>query len=93
MIGPDPKSIWGNLYQEIDTDEERPGGMYCRLSSKATDKQKEDFEDYVLSECGGFLIDYFPEMEDPYFTWEGKIVERSSLKGRKIPLVPREVYE
>ena len=25
--------------------------------------------------------------EDPYYTWEGKIVERSSLKDRELPLV------
>ena len=36
---------------------------------------------------GSLARSYVPEMEEPYYTWERKIVEKSSLKGREQPLV------
>ena len=38
----------------------------------------------LVAVIGVFL---FPKMKDPYYTWEGKIVELASLKYRELPPV------
>ena len=47
---------------------------------------KLDYESFQRKMFGSLAKFYVPDMEDPYYTWDGKIVERSSLKGRKLPL-------
>lgn len=56
-----------------------------RLRPEATDEDKYKFERYIMWEmCGqNFLPEMFPEMKDPYYTWEDKVVKRNSLKGAR----------
>lgn len=81
-----PEVVWGDLVDHVKSKEPRKGMDYC-LKPKASDKDKMDFEASMMAELGYFLKEFYPELEDPYYTWEGDIVERSSLKGRALPLV------
>lgn len=87
MIGPAPETLWGEMLVKVDKSLDDDIAFNTRLLPEASDEDKTDFEDYVMNFEGGreFLKQMFPKMKDPYYTWEGKIVERASLKGRKLP--------
>ena len=53
--------------------------LNLRLKSNATPKDKEEFEQYINEENEFFLKKLYPNMKTPYYTWEGKVVERASL--------------
>ena len=91
MIGPAPETMWGDKYVLVDPKGNKESVFNHRLKSTASDDEKHDFESYAMVFMGGnyFMGKMHPEMEDPYYTWEGKVVERSSLKGRKIPVVKK----
>ena len=60
--------------------------IYC-LPESCSEEEKMDFEKGHRKNKK-FLKQYsLPDIEDPYYTWEGKIVERASLAGRELPLV------
>ena len=82
-----PETAWGELLDYVKDKDKRPDGMAYRLKTEASDKEKQRFEGYMMEENGFFLKAFFPEIKDPYYTWEGEIVERSSLKDRDLPLV------
>lgn len=87
MSMPSPESRWGDL---LNYEEDEYGYKHeTSLKPEATDKQKTEFEGYMMFMSYSMLKECYPELEDPYYTWEGKIVERSSLEGRKLPLVAR----
>lgn len=87
-----PEAIWGDKLELKDKDGYGDDIFNLKLKASATDEDKEDFEDYVMNTMGGcvFLRENYPDMKDPYYTWEGKVVERKSLEGRKIPVAPNE---
>lgn len=86
MIGASPETIWGDKLGYVDEKKNRPEGMIYRLKPNATSEEKQKFEEYMLFGNSFFLKEFYPKFKDPYYTWDGKIVERSSLKGRAIPL-------
>lgn len=90
-----PEAIWGDKLGYVDPAGDKDDYFNMRLKDDATDEEKADFEAYVMITQGGegFLPDMYEEMDDPYYTWEGKVVERASLKGRGIPVAPRDTYE
>ena len=60
----------------------------CAIVDNAPDEVKTQYEVYRNGLHN--MKDVAPELEDPYYTWEGKVVERSSLAGRKLPLAPKK---
>ena len=95
MIGPAPKYSWSKYVRKIGdlkpADPKRRergdvGFALLALSEDAPDEVKIEFEKHQKWSFGSLARFYVPEMEDPYYTWEGKIVERSSLEGRELPL-------
>lgn len=79
-----PRTLWGGLLQEVRKGEGEHT-FNLRLSAKASDEDKAAFEAYIMNSMGGayFLKKGYPKMKDPYYTWEGKVVERETLNGRK----------
>lgn len=95
MIGPAPKYKWHEYLVKtgeipVANKKRRDRGdlpyVLFGLDPKASDDLKLDYERFQRKMFGGLAKFYVPDMEDPYYTWDGKIVERSSLKGRKLPL-------
>ncbi len=82
-----PSTIWGDKLEVIDKNRSRHSIFNLRLKKEATNKEKQDFEAYVMYTMGGdyFLTADHPDMKEPYYTWEGKVVEKASLKGRGFP--------
>ena len=91
MVVMSPETIWGDDLELVDKNGSADDYFNLRLKSTVTDDDKYSFECYVMQVMGGeyFLKEMYPEMKDPYYTWEGKVVERSSLKGRQIPLAEK----
>ncbi len=91
MIGMAPQTRWGKKLAVVDKRGPVDDTFNLRLKPTATDEDKHSFECYVMQEMAGqyFLKEDYPDMKDPYYTWEGKVVERSSLKGRSIPLAEK----
>lgn len=58
-----------------------------KLDYNAPDDVKLDFEKYQNDMFRGCAMYHVPDMKEPYYTWEGKVVERSSLADRELPLV------
>lgn len=95
MIGPAPKTPWGE-YQEkagsiqyVDEGFKKvcpEGQTLWRVKQSAPDSVKRAFEKHFTDDIKFRKKYFFPDMKDPYYTWEGKIVERDSLKDRKLPL-------
>ena len=59
------------------------------LKSDTDEQLKMQFEKEKNAEMKRLIIGtgiYEINLKDPYYTWEGKIVERSSLKDRELPL-------
>ena len=95
MIGPAPKYKWHEYLVKtgeipVTNKKRRDRGdlpyVLFGLDPKASDDLKLDYESFQRKMFGSLAKFYVPDMEDPYYTWDGKIVERSSLKGRKLPL-------
>lgn len=95
MIGPAPKYKWDKYLVKtgeipVASKKRRDRGdlpyVLFGLDPKASDDLKLDYESFQRKMFGSLAKFYVPDMEDPYYTWDGKIVERSSLKGRKLPL-------
>lgn len=80
-----PEQIWGDKLETTNSGWSKPYNL--RLKPEATDEEKMSFEDYVMNLYGGWEM--LPQgpfgLKKPYYTWEGKIVELESLKGRKLP--------
>ena len=87
-----PETAWGDNLELKDKNGYEDDIFNLKLKAAAKDSDKADFEKYVMNTMGGevFLKEGYPDMKDPYYTWEGKVVERASLKGRGIPLAPKE---
>lgn len=86
MIGPAPETRWGKKLTYVSKKRPKGDRFNLRLTEEATDREKEEFEVYIMYQMGGdyFLKKLFPNMRDPYYTWEGKVVEKASLKGRSL---------
>ena len=95
MIGPAPDSPYTG--KTIVGDIIKPRKQY-RIGDRKliglkpdTDEQlKIQFEKEKNAEMKRLIIGtgtYEIDLQDPYYTWGGKIVERSSLAGRELPLV------
>lgn len=82
-----PEQIWGDKLEKVDKSLPDDISFNIRLKPEATDEEKADFEDYMMNLMGGWEM--LPQgpfgLKKPYYTWEGKIVELESLKGRKLP--------
>lgn len=81
-----PQAIWGEKLELVNRKWDDMDDIFnLRLKAGASDEEKESFEDYAMNGMGGafFLKAEHPEMREPYYTWEGKVVEKASLKGRK----------
>ncbi|MBQ6679539.1 MAG: hypothetical protein IJM76_05895 [Lachnospiraceae bacterium] len=90
MIGPEPKHSWSDKVEragELPTIKEWARPLPLFKLNGATDEEKREFEAEKNAELRPVAKFYVPDMEDPYYTWEGEVVERSSLKGRELPLV------
>ena len=96
MIGEEPRTPWTDYREKAGTiqyvDEAfkkvcPEGKQLWRLRPDAPDDVKRAFERRFTGEIRGSKEFIVPDMKDPYYTWEGKIVERSSLEGRELPLV------
>lgn len=83
-----PETMWGDKLELVDKNGDKYDAFNLKLKGSATDEEKAEFEDYVMNAMAGnvFLKEDYPDMKDPYYTWEGKVVERKSLEGRKIPV-------
>ncbi len=86
MIGPSPKSMWPNLIELVDPDKPNISLNY-RLKATASDDDKLGFEKFENGQNAFFLKSIYKELKEPYYTWEGQVVERSSLENRELPLV------
>ncbi len=84
MTGPSPYSMWPDLL-EVKDPEMIAISTNLKMKKSASDKDKMDFERYENEENRFFIRDAHPDMKDPYYTWEGDVVEKASLKGRKLP--------
>lgn len=94
MVKDEPRTPWtdyrekaGNLpyserYKILGAD----GMQLWKLKPNTPDEVKQQFEQWFTNLIRHDKEYYVPEMKDPYYTWEGKVVERSSLKGRELPL-------
>ncbi len=50
------------------------------LSETATDEQKEEFETYMnTGERLLELMDNYAQMRDPYYTWEGEVIDKGEF--------------
>ena len=85
MIGPSINTLFAGLVEAVNANGAK-SLLNVRLKSSATPKDKEEFEQYINEEQAFFIKKLNPDLENPYYTWEGKIVERSSLKDRELPL-------
>ncbi len=83
--------MWGDKYILVDPKGNKDSVFNHRLKPTASDDEKHQFEAYAMVQMNGefFLTKRCPEMKDPYYTWEGKVVERSTLEGRTIPIVKK----
>ena len=86
MIGPSMKTLWPGLIELTDPNKLDIELNY-RLKDGASDAEKKDFEYYQNSTNGNALRAIYKDLKEPYYTWEGKVVEQSSLKDRELPLV------
>lgn len=83
MIGPAPKKPWDKY---IESTNKKYGpfdgypGLSVRLKPGASDEIKRKFEAYMTADVKRYKQSIVPDMKDPYFTWQGDIVEKSSLK-------------
>lgn len=94
MIGPAPKNpytgktIFGDIIKpkkQYKIDDMKLVG----LKPDTDERLKMQFEKEKNAEMKRLIIGtgiYEINLKDPYYTWEGKIVERSSLKDRELPL-------
>ena len=95
MIGPEPTYPWTKYRVRIedikakDTKLAKFGFRYAmfKLKPEVPDDVKVAFEKAMNAEYAPQADVYTPDLKDPYYTWEGKIAERDSLKDRKLPLV------
>ena len=62
------------------------GFQLMRLPGDVSDDEKIDFERYHRRDIRILKNYYVPDMADPYYTWEGRVVERSKIEGRPLPL-------
>ena len=95
MIGEAPNYSWDKYARQVGEikhydkkAKERGDSGYSliALSTETPDEIKMDFERFQNKYFNGLAKFYVPNMQDPYYTWEGKVVERSSLAGRELPL-------
>ena len=95
MIGPAPRYSWDNMLIYIGElpvanlkwrERGDPGYALMALPEDAPDSVKMDYEKFQRRSFGSLARFYVPDMKAPYYTWEGKVVERSSLKDRTLPL-------
>ena len=94
MIGPAPKTPYTGKLTEGDVVKAKkqyrfPDYKLAGLKPDTDDQLKMMFEKWKNAEMKRLIIGtgiYDINLKDPYYTWEGKIVERSSLAGRELPL-------
>lgn len=95
MIGPAPEYSWDKYIRKVGeikpADPRRRergdvGFAILALSKDAPDEVKMEFEKFQKMSFGNLARFFVPEMKEPYYTWEGKIVERHTLEGRELPL-------
>ncbi len=87
-----PVAIWGDKLERGENYDKRRAKdsiFNLRLKDAATDEEKTEFERYAMHMMGGYrlLKRGYPKMKEPYYTWEGRVVEKASLKGRGLPTV------
>ncbi len=95
MIGAEPTYPWTEYRVRVEDIKAKDPKLakfdfryvMFKLKPEAPDDVKLKFEKAMNVEYASQADVYTPELKEPYYTWEGKIVERDSLKGRKLPLV------
>lgn len=96
MIGPSPEYSWKKylkktgelpvLNEKFKNNGHEPYTLYG-LEDSAPDEVKLEFEKWQKRMFSNLARFYVPDMKEPYYTWEGKVVERSSIEGRALPLI------
>ncbi len=81
--------LWGDKLEVVDKNKSKNSIFNLRLKPSASDEDKRGFESYAMNVMGGnhFMKKGYPHMKEPYYTWEGRVVERASLRGRGFPTV------
>ncbi len=89
MIGPSPWSRWGDYLMIVNKKRPDYDIFNIRLKDGAPDRYKTELETYVMIEMSGDFVlkKLYPKMKEPYYTWEGRVVEKSSLRRRALPAV------
>lgn len=96
MVKDEPKTPWTDYREKAGTLQyaikelqrmSPEGKQLWKLRPDAPDGVKMAFERRFTNEIRAQRKYFVPELKDPYYTWEGNVVERSSLKGRELPLV------
>ena len=90
----EPKYVWDQYKRktgELEKAKEIVPAISCSLplyglDESAPDDVKMQYERYVNIRLKSLARYFVPTMESPYYTWEGKIVERSSIRNRRLPL-------
>ncbi|MBR3396109.1 MAG: hypothetical protein IKG76_10050 [Firmicutes bacterium] len=77
MIGEMPDYMESKYYKP------REEGTYGgRITADAPDKLKAEFEAH-MNDAPTFLYglkNAFPDIKEPYYTWDGRVIEKSSKK-------------
>ena len=77
MIGEMPEYMKSKYYKS------REEGTYGgRITDDAPDSLKAEFEEH-MNNAPNFLYcmkNDFPDIKEPYYTWDGRVIEKSSKK-------------
>ena len=77
-----PKWLTSENIIEVKDDKHRlrPECMLLGLKDTASQEEKDNFEKEMNEMLKSMAKLVFPEMESPYYTWSGKIVDRKNKK-------------
>lgn len=82
LAGPDVHFVDSKYFVHIDPPKDAPIATLCvKLKPGASAADKRELEEYVNHELDFRLAPYLKKLglKHPYWTWEGKLVEKSSL--------------
>ncbi len=85
MIGTAPEKPWDEYLEESDRvyGPKELGGFpsfSVRLKPGASAELKRQFEEYMTKDVERYKGSVAPDMKDPYFTWQGEIIDRAKGK-------------
>ena len=78
MIGPRPEFPWDEYLNLEHSEDEK--FRFEKLKSNAPDDIKEHFEKCMNLPLGKVTLKRLaPELKNPYYTWDGRIIEKEEL--------------